>query len=83
MQEYIEVTDFDWDLLQNNHDSFVVQSPESEAEMCQKIMKDLINIELDNGRGEKFRMKSEGQTGRNWGPWDEQKNPEGLKEVDI
>lgn len=83
MQSFIESTHVNWDILQDNHDSFVVQCPVGEELDCQKIMKQFIEPELTSPRGEKFRMKSEGASGYNWAPYDEKKNPEGLKEVGI
>lgn len=83
MQSFVEQVNYDWDFLNNNHDSFLEQCPENEWEECQKVMKQFLNMELENFRGEKFTMKSEGGTGMNWGPYDEHKNLDGLKEVSI
>ena len=86
MQEFIETTGVHWDILQDNHDSYLVQCPVEESEQCQKIMKQFIEPELTSPRGEKFKMKSEGASGFNWAPFDPkhpEKNPRGLKEVSI
>ena len=83
MQLFIEKENRDWDILQNNHDSFLVQSPVNEWEECQWKMKECINMTLTSPSGEEFQMKSEGQTGYNWGPWKAGKNEEGLKGVAI
>lgn len=81
MQNYIETVGVRWDILGNTHDSFFVQSPIAECEQCQAVMKQFIEPELQNFKGEKFNMKSEGGTGYNWGKYHETKNPEGLKEA--
>lgn len=83
MQEYIEQNDRDWDILQNNHDSFLVQHPTNEWEECQYKMKEFINMKLKAPNGEEFSMKSEGQVGRNWAPYKAGKNEDGLRTVKI
>lgn len=91
IQEFIELTQLDWDLLQDNHDSILTQCPDSDDECreCHKIMKQYIEPTLHNGRGETFKMRSEGASGYNWGVCKFEKdgtikdNPEGLKPVDI
>lgn len=83
MQRYIEQENREWDILQNNHDSYLVQSPISEAEECQWKMKEYLNCTLTSPSGEEFQMKSEGQTGYNWAPYKPIKNEEGLKAVKI
>jgi len=66
LQRYIELTDIDWDILGNCHDSYLCQAPENEVNDCATQMKSFIEQELTNLRGEKFRMKSEVQIGSNW-----------------
>jgi hypothetical protein len=85
MQNFIEDSGVDWDLLGNCHDSFVVQCPDSKEEIdsCQRVMKQFIEPKLVSPRGEEFSMKGEGSVGRNWAPFHETKNPEGLKEYAI
>lgn len=83
MQDFIEDTKVNWDILPcDTHDSFAVQSPESESEQCQKIMKSFIEPELTNFKGETFQMKSEGKTGRCWANFS-CSFPDGLKKVEI
>ena len=81
MQRFIELERLDWDVLGNNHDSYLLQCPSGQEITCAKKMKELIEQELTSSRGEKFRMRSEAQVGRNWGPYKQGKNEEGLKEV--
>lgn len=91
IQEFIELTKIDWDIMQDNHDSILVQCPDSEDEVtqCHKIMKQYIEPTLHNNRGEMFNMRSEGASGYNWSPCKLDKdgnvksNPEGLRAVSI
>lgn len=91
MQQFIELTKVDWDIMQDNHDSILTQCPDSEDEVtqCHKIMKQYIEPELLNSRGERFNMRSEGASGYNWAPTKFDKdgnvidNPRGLRAVNI
>jgi len=83
-QEYIESNKLDWDILQDNHDSYVVQCPVGQEITCQRIMKSFLNVEMKSPvDGESFTMQSEGASGFNWAPYHEIKNPEGLKEIIV
>lgn len=70
-------------ILNNCHDSYLTQAPTEQIETVARKMKEFIEVEMTAPRGEKFRMKSEASIGRNWGPWHEKKNPNGLKEVKL
>ena len=83
LQQYIEDTGRDWDLLGNCHDSFVAQCPIGEERELATVMTDFICMELTSFRGEKFRMRSEAQTGFNWGPYKKDKNEDGLVEIQL
>lgn len=83
LQEYIEAEGLKWDLLSNCHDSYLVQCPADEVALCARKMQELMNQELDAPRGERFRMKSEAQSGLNWAPYHENKNPNGLRELAV
>ena len=82
LQYYIEDNNRDWDLLNNKHDSYLAQCPVAEADELSAKMKEFMEVELispiDNV---KFRMRSGAAVGFNWGPYDENKNPTGLKEI--
>lgn len=82
MQSFIDDTKVDWDILNECHDSFLVQSPENEWEQCQKVMKEFIEPKLTNFKGEEFQMKSEGATGKCWAKYSKD-NIDGLKGVEI
>ena len=79
LQRYIESAGRDWDILGNCHDSYLAQCPIGEEVELGAKMKEFIEQELTNFRGEKFRMRSAAQAGYNWGPFKEIKNEEGLK----
>lgn len=70
-------------ILNNCHDSYLVQAPTEHIETVARKMKEFIEIEMTAPRGEKFRMRSEASIGRNWGPYKQDTNPDGLKEVKI
>lgn len=83
MQRWIETTCPSAVILNNCHDSYLVQAPTETIEVVAKKMKEFIEIEMTAPRGEKFRMRSEASIGKNWAPWHEKKNPEGLKEIKL
>jgi hypothetical protein len=84
MQEEVDNNlhrDIGFEMLQNNHDSGLFQfndNPVAEMEACKRFSVKL-NRELVSPRGEKFRMKSECQTGYNWRPFKKEYNERGLQ----
>ncbi len=79
-QEFIEQNKKNWHILNNCHDSYLVECPENEVKDCALIMKQLLEKEFTSPvDGVKFRMRSECKVGKNWSNWSEI-NPEGLKE---
>jgi DNA polymerase I-like protein with 3'-5' exonuclease and polymerase domains len=80
MQDYIESQDKDWHLLANTHDSYTMEFPEDESEDAMHKMREFMEANLIAPDGTPFQMKSEGQIGRNWGPYKPGKNEEGLRE---
>lgn len=81
MQNYVELENKDWDVMNNKHDSVLVQAPESEWREAATVLKGYLEVDLTSTRGEKFKMKTETSLGDNWGKYDEIENPFGLKEV--
>jgi len=83
MQRYIEEENKDeWDVLNLKHDSILCQAPAGdEAIECAKIMSDCLSPHLVSNRGEHFQMKTEISIGKNWAKFDEEYNPEGMKEI--
>lgn len=82
LQNWIWDNNKQWDVLQDNHDSYLAQCPLQDVRECRDKMKEFMNIELispvDN---KKYRMKSEQNIGFNWSPYKEGKNVLGLREV--
>jgi hypothetical protein len=83
MQQFIEDNKLDWDVWNNNHDSMVVQCPEAEEVECGRKSREFMEQELTSPRGEKFRMRSECQSGWNWSPWKKDKNEKGLLPLEL
>ena len=75
-----------FDLLQNGHDSILSQCI-NEDYIIKRIVKEkkkAIEVELISPfDGTKFRMKSEVSIGKNWGPYKEKENPEGMREYTL
>lgn len=71
-----------WDILQDNHDSYLVQCPLKEVKECREKMQEFMNIELTSPvDGAVFRMKSESQVGFNWSNYKPGVNDLGLREL--
>lgn len=67
-------------VLNNKHDSYLVECREADAvDVGRKMQETIAEVELTGADGTKFRMKSEVQIGRNWGKYDPETNPEGMK----
>ena len=81
MFHYIEDNKLDWHLLNDKHDSYLVQAPVSDAVFCAKKMQEFIEVELTGRDGVKFRMRSEASIGENWGKYHPVKNPGGMREL--
>lgn len=71
------------DLLQNGHDSILAQCVPIYSAECCHLVKNALEQDLVSPSGVKFRMKAEVSVGLNWAPYDEKKNPGGMKEVKI
>lgn len=83
MQDYIESSALHWDLLNNKHDSLLVQAPADEALLAAKKLTEYMSrIELCSPFGEKFFMKVEVAIGENWDKASDE-NPNGMKEVTL
>lgn len=81
MQEWIEQENKPYDILQDNHDSYLVQCPLLEVKTCKEKMQECMNQRLISPvDGVEFSMKSEAQCGLNWSP-QKQTNPLGLREL--
>jgi DNA polymerase I-like protein with 3'-5' exonuclease and polymerase domains len=70
-----------WDLLNNCHDSYLMQVPIGEGMFAANIMKHFLEKDLVAPDGTRFKMKSEASIGMNWGKYSDKSNPEGLREI--
>lgn len=69
----------DCQLLLQNHDAIIIQYPEHlEDEIIPKIKEQLL-YPVDIGHGRELVIPYDCKTGFNWGEWDAEKNPDGLK----
>lgn len=69
-------------IWQNGHDAIMGIAPEENWRESVRSLVPHIERELVNFKGEKFRMRSGTSIGKNWGPFDPKKNPEGVREYD-
>jgi len=85
MQDYIEDETLDWHLLNNKHDSYLMEVPNHthHIKFAGGKMKHFLEQDLVSPRSEPFRMKSELSVGMNWRKWHEKDNPQGLKEIEV
>lgn len=83
IQRFIETENLDWDILNNKHDSYLVQCPIGDELECAKKMKEFIELDLVSSTGVPFKMASEAQVGYNWKPYNAETNPEGMKEIKV
>lgn len=68
-------------LWQNGHDAIMGIAPEENWRVSVKSLVKHIEMDLKNFKGEEFKMRSGTSVGYNWAPFDETKNPLGLKEI--
>lgn len=86
MYMFITSNNLDWHTLNNKHDSYLIQCPDSIEEIrgCGKVSQRFIADQvLTSPRGEVYHMKSEAQYGYNWAPQHEKKNPKGLRAIPV
>lgn len=82
LYEHIKCEKKHWDILQDNHDSYLCQVPLSDVKECTEKMTSFMNVLLESPiDGTKFNMRSECQVGFNWGPFKKGKNDLGLREI--
>lgn len=81
MQNFIEDHKKEyWDVLQNGHDSMLLQCPDADIKECAIVAKGMIEQTLASPRGETFKMESEVSVGKCWSKYNEQSCPMGMKE---
>ena len=66
LQQQIELEHRDWHLLNNEHDSYLVEFKPEERAIAMAAMKHHIERELISPEGIKFKMQSEAYVGLNW-----------------
>lgn len=81
LQCKIEAEGLPWDLLNNKHDSVLVQCPIEDKDLATIALRESLEQELISPRGEHFKMKSEVSVGLNWGKYNVTDNPEGMREI--
>lgn len=82
MYQYVCDNNKHWDLLQNNHDSYLCQCPVGEEKECAAAMGQFLEQEFTSPiDSAKFSMRSEVQYGFNWSPAKKDKNLVGLREL--
>ena len=82
-QTHIEASNLDWNLLNNKHDSFLLEVPDDAAPDAAALMSSWLAVDFTGRDGVRFTMKSEVQIGKNWKPFHEVKNPLGMKEIKL
>lgn len=83
LYKYIVEHNKKWDILVDNHDSYLVQFPILETKECCSKMQEFMNQSLISPiDGAKFNMKSECKIGFNWGSGSD-KNKTGLTEIKM
>ncbi len=85
MQDFIENNNKNWHILNNCHDSFLIECPDNniETKECISKMKEYLNMEFTSPiDGTKFKMSSNCKVGYNWSNYHETKNPNGMKDYD-
>jgi DNA polymerase I-like protein with 3'-5' exonuclease and polymerase domains len=66
LQASVDRNEYDCAILQNNHDSLLVECREGDEKIIGKIISDAMNVSMTNPQGEKFAMRSEVSVGKNW-----------------
>ncbi len=84
MQEYIEQNNKDWHILNNCHDSFLMECPDNPNDIkeCASLMKQFLGKEFISPVDKvKFTMTSSCKVGYNWGNRVEIKHKDGTIEI--
>lgn len=80
MQDYIESEHLPWDMLNNKHDSVLLQVPVNDVERSAKKVQEIMNMDLISTTGVAFKMASGAEWGYNWYPKGIN-NPDGMREL--
>ena len=66
LNDYIQKEKKPWHIMNNKHDSYLLQVPDSEVEEAKAIGIKFMARKLVNRTGEEFQMKAEATVGKNW-----------------
>lgn len=80
-QRYIEENNLDWHVLNNKHDSYLLETPDSEIKDAAKFMISSLGVTI-RGRDCEFTMRSEVKAGKNWKDFSKD-NPLGMTKVKL
>jgi len=72
-----------WSLLNQKHDSLLVEVPDCDIPDAAPIVTSLMAVDLKGRDGVEFKMKSELQVGKVWSKYDLANNPNGMKEYKV
>lgn len=82
LSEYIAINNKPWHQLGDCHDSYMAEAPDDQVIDLAKKMREFMEIEMTSPfDGTIFRMRSEAQVGKNWGPYNKDYNPNGLTTI--
>lgn len=78
---YIRSKKLPWMLLNNKHDSLLLQCPDTKEHIdhARMVLKSRMERDLVSSNGEAYQMKSGMSIGHNWDKWSPE-NPDGMKE---
>jgi hypothetical protein len=84
LDQYIRERRKPWNILNNKHDSLLLEVPDADiAESAARSVDAIRSFELTGRDGVTFRMKSEVQVGKTWGKYHEKYNPDGMKDYKL
>lgn len=83
VDDYIHQRNRPWNILNEKHDSFLVEVPDADVEECARISSGAIKSFKLIGRHGEFSMKSSTAVGKNWGKFDPVDNPLGMQEYRL
>jgi len=81
-QLYIEANRLPWNLLNNKHDSFLLEVPDDHVPQAARLSTEWMAQDLLGRDNTPFTMRSEVQVGKNWKPASP-KNPAGMKKFKL
>lgn len=82
MDKHIQARQPEWDLLNNKHDSILMQVPLGQGIEAGRLLSHYMEQHLISHKGERFQMKSDCSIGLNWEKRSEY-NPDGMEEVKL